>query len=258
MNNVKPIHKIVEGLQKKPAYLLVFGITLLFVGAFVGNSNLDLRLLILAALVCVVLVVVVWMVEIGGRKAAAAGTLPADMNVNTETTEAVKAMLVSSPNDPEPYEKLFAGFSKGDFYAFNAPFAVEEQPGAAFQNTTLETHEERYETEVESCYLFFDIDSLERAKKFFSRLETQISPRTVSDRIQLRLAGTVAMKPDYTFFMGFKGKTPVVILYPSAVVENGVPRHVIYIEGAGDLNSIMTTHFTNFWNGATEAAFPPA
>ena len=164
----------------------------------------------------------------------------------------VQATVVYPPTEKDRYNKLFDGFSDCDFYAFNPPFQVEHA-GAKILKESLKTHQKRYESNVSSRYLFFDKASHENGSHFFDELAKQIGQEKVDKNITRIYWVNVPEVPGYTFFIGKKREKAAIVLYPRAVMENGIPRAVIYIEGAEDLHSILHEFFLKQWNLAKHA-----
>jgi len=163
------------------------------------------------------------------------------------------ATVVYPPTEKDRYNHLFDNFSDSDFYAFNPPFQVEHA-GKKILKESLKTHKKRYESNVSSRYLLFEKESYGNASHFFDELAQQIGQEKV-DRDITRLYWADAPEvPGYTFFIGKKRGKAAIVLYPRAVMENGIPRAVIYIEGAEDLHSILHEFFLKQWNAAKHSA----
>lgn len=169
----------------------------------------------------------------------------------------IHADVIMAPSKKEEYDALFDGIEDGDYYAFNAPFKLEGDPKDRLFEDALKTHEKRYlEGGVTSHYLFFDKPSYDRAKTFFQRLANRIGKDVVEERIRIVNWKDPPEVPDYTFFVGYKGKNkgkkPFCIFYPSATMGEGLPHAIIYIEGAGNLLKILTRHFKEKRDQATQ------
>jgi len=161
----------------------------------------------------------------------------------------VRAAVVYPPTEKDRYHRLFGGFSDCDFFAFNPPFEVEYS-GEKIHEESLGVHKERYESRVKSRYLFFDKRSYENGERFFDVLSRHIGREEVDRNIKRVYRGNAAESPGYTFFIGYKNGTSAIVLYPRAVMENGIPRAVIYIEGAEGLMSILREFFLKQWSGS--------
>ena len=165
----------------------------------------------------------------------------------------VQATVLYPPTEKDRYNRLFDNFSDCDFYAFNPPFEVEHA-GKKILKEALETHRKRYESNVSSRYLFFDKESYRNASHFFDELAKQIGQEKVDKDIERIYWANAPEVPGYTLFIGKKQGKAAVVLYPRAVMENGIPRAVIYIEGAEDLHSILHEFFIKQWNAAKHSA----
>jgi hypothetical protein len=165
----------------------------------------------------------------------------------------VQATVVYPPTEKDRYDKLFDGFSDCDFYAFNPPFQVEHA-GKKILEESLKVHKKRYESKVSSHYLFFDKASYENASHFFDELAKEVGQERVDKDIERVYWADAPEVPGFTFFVGKKGGKAAVVFYPSAVIENGIPRAVIYIEGTEDLHSILHEFFLKQWNLARQSA----
>lgn len=169
------------------------------------------------------------------------------------TIQGIQAGIILTPSKKEEYNALFGGFKNYDYYAFNAPFKLEGQPGDHLFEEALATHEKRYlEGGVKSHYLFFDKDSHDRAQSFFQRLEGRLGKEKLKESIKILNWKNPREVPSYTFFIGYKGKKPVCIFYPSAAVHEGRPEAIIYIEGAEDFFNILKRHFQKKWDEAMQ------
>ena len=155
------------------------------------------------------------------------------------------------PTEKKRYNQLFYGFSNCDFYAFNPPFEVEHA-GEKIHEEALITHKARYNSNVKSRYLLFTKRSHENADRFFSALAEQIGEKKVEFNINRTYWKESPEEPGFTFFIGYKQGTPAIVIYPRAVMENGIPRAVIYIEGAEEFLSILREYFLNQWNKANK------
>ena len=165
----------------------------------------------------------------------------------------VQATVVYPPTEKNRYNRLFDNFSDCDFYAFNPPFQVEHATKKILKES-LKTHKKRYESNVSSHYLFFDKESYENASHFFDELAKQIGQEKVDKDIERIYWVNAPEVPGYTFFIGKKQGKAAIVLYPRAVMENGIPRAVIYIEGAEELHSILHVFFLKQWNVAKHSA----
>jgi len=163
----------------------------------------------------------------------------------------VQATVVYPPTEKDRYNRLFDNLSDCDFYAFNPPFRVEHA-GKKILKEALKTHKKRYGSNVSSRYLFFDNESYQDANHFFDELGKQIGKEKVDKDIERIYWATAPEVPGFTFFIGKKQGKEVIVLYPRAVMEHGIPRAVIYIEGAEDLYSILQEFFLRQWNEATK------
>lgn len=161
----------------------------------------------------------------------------------------VQAAVIYPPTEKDRYNRLFAGFSDCDLYAFNPPFSVE-YAGDQLHREALITHRNRYESNVKSRYLFFDRESYENAQRFFDELAKDIGQEKVDHNIKRTYWKNPPEAVGYTFFIGKKQGKATIILYPSAVMQNGIPKAVIYMEGAEDLLSILREFFIRQWNEA--------
>lgn len=161
----------------------------------------------------------------------------------------VQATVVYPPTEKERYNQLFYGFSDCDFYAFNPPFEVEHA-GKKIHEEALITHKARYDSNVKSRYLLFTKRSHENADRFFSALAEQIGKEKVDSNITRTYWKESPEEPGFTFFIGYKKGTPTIVMYPRAVMGNGIPRAVIYIEGAEELLSILREFFLKQWGAA--------
>ncbi len=164
----------------------------------------------------------------------------------------VHATVVYPPTEKDRYNQLFDNFSDCDFYAFNPPFQVEHA-GKRILKESLKTHKRRYESNVSSHYLFFDNKSYENATRFFEELAKEIGQEKVDRYIERIFWRNAPEVPGYTFFLGKKQGKAAIVLYPHAVMENGIPKAVIYIEGAEDLYCILQEFFLRQWNAAKES-----
>jgi len=161
----------------------------------------------------------------------------------------VQVTVVYPPTEKERYNQLFYGFSDCDFYAFNPPFEVEHA-GKNIHEEALITHKARYDSNVRSRYLLFTKRSCENADRFFDALAEQIGEDKVESNIDRTYWKESQEDPGFTFFIGYKQGTPAIAMYPCAVMENGIPRAVIYIEGAEELLSILREFFLKQWSEA--------
>lgn len=57
----------------------------------------------------------------------------------------------------------------------------------------------------------------------------------------------------YTFFLGKKQGKAAIVLYPHAVMEDGILKAMIYIEGVEDLCCILQEFSLRQWNAAKES-----
>lgn len=165
----------------------------------------------------------------------------------------VQATVVYPPTEKDRYNRLFDNFSDCDFYAFNPPFQVEHA-GKKILKEALKTHKKRYKSNVSSHYLFFDKESHENASHFFDELAKQIGQEKADKDIERIYWAKAPEVPGYTFFIGKKQGKAAIVLYPRAVMENGIPRAVLYIVGAEDLHSILHEFFLKQWNKAVKHA----
>ena len=158
----------------------------------------------------------------------------------------VSADLVWAPTNEEKYKALFGGFT-GKFYAFNPPFQVEEDKGSKQFEDALETHKKRYESVTTAHYLFFDRESLRRAKDFFEELQSKLGKEKFKKVLSIKFWDKEPYTPGYTFFLGEKGEDkPSCILYPSVVMSEGIPEVVVVI-GSVDMYKIMHGHFNKYF-----------
>jgi len=158
----------------------------------------------------------------------------------------ISANVFFPPNEMNRYKQLFNDFS-GSFYAFNPPFKVENT-GDLLYEEAIKSHEKRYLNNVRSRYLFFDKDSFERAQLFFEEIKRKNPKLKIDLKIKQLFCKNSEEKPGYTFFIGKKQDKACIILYPRAVMENGVPRAVIHIEGAEELEAILLDYFSKQWD----------
>jgi hypothetical protein len=161
----------------------------------------------------------------------------------------VQATVIYPPTEKNRYNKLFDNFSDCDFFAFNPPFQVEFA-GDRIHEEALNTHKRRYESKVKSRYLFFDKESYENAERFFDALAKRIGKEKVNENINRIYWENSSEAPGYTYFIGYKHENPAIVLYPSAVLHSGIPRAVIFIEGAQDLLVILREFFLKQWKEA--------
>lgn len=159
----------------------------------------------------------------------------------------VRADVLLNPTQNKEYDRLFKGFGRTTFHAFNPPFKVEGTPGEPRFENALDAHEERYRSNVVSKYLFFDAESHDRAMRFFDALEGRIGKKMRDECIRVRLAESEE-PPAYTFFTGDRKGAPACVFYPSGAMRNGLPQAVFLIEGAGGLVGILEQHFDTFWS----------
>jgi hypothetical protein len=165
----------------------------------------------------------------------------------------VQATIVYPPTENDRYRKLFDGFSNCDFYAFNPPFQVEHA-GKKILQEALRIHKKRYKSSVSSHYLFFDKESYEKATSFFNELANQVEREKLAECIERIYYAKAPEVPGYTFFIGKKEGKPAIVFYPNAVMENGIPRAVIYFEGVEGLHSILQEFFLKQWSLAKLSA----
>lgn len=165
----------------------------------------------------------------------------------------VQATVIYPPTEKDRYNRLFDGFAECDFYAFNPPFEVEHGGDRILEEALL-THEARYRAGVKSRYLFFDRRSYENGEQFFGSLAERTGMEEIDSRISRVCWDNPPELPGYTFFIGRKRGTSAIVLYPRAVMEHGIPRAVIYIEGAEDLLSILRAFFLGQWNDANRGS----
>ena len=162
--------------------------------------------------------------------------------------EYVQTDVIFAISKKEHYDALFDGIEDYDYYAFNPPFKLEGEPEDLSFEDALTTHEKRYlEGNVKSHYLFFTKDSYNRGKTFFQRLEDRIGKERREERIVIDYWENPPEEPDYTFFIGHKGRKPrgksFCIFYPSAAMREGLPDAIIYIEGEEKFFNILLRHF---------------
>jgi acetyl-CoA carboxylase carboxyltransferase component len=89
---------------------------------------------------------------------------------------------------------------------------------------------------------------------FFDELAKQIGQEKADKDIKHIYWAKAPEVPGYTFFIGKKQGKAAIVLYPRAIMENGIPRAVIYILGAEDLHSILHEFFLKQWNKAIKHA----
>lgn len=224
------------------AVLVVEAIFGTLAGASVG---MDRTLLLVGMLVLILTLVAVVTFLAYYRPEALTGLRPPSLPIQAD--------VVYPPTEKDRYNRLFDNFSDCDFYAFNPPFQVEHAGKKIFKES-LRTHEKRYESNVSSHYLFFDKESYGNASLFFYELAKQIGQEKVDKDIERIYWVNTPEVPGYTFFIGKKRGKAAIVLYPRAVVENGIPRAVIYIEGAEDLHSILHEFFLKQWSVAKHSA----
>lgn len=167
---------------------------------------------------------------------------------------AVSAAVVYPPTEIDRYKELFGGFSDSDFYAFNPPFEVEHV-GDKLLSDACAVHEQRYQSGVKSRYLYFNKSQKQNADVFFKEVAENLGIEDITPHVSHQLWENSPEQPNYTFFIGYKNKVPAIILYPSAVMEHGIPKAVIYIEGAEDLLVILKEYFVRQWNMAKKEQF---
>ncbi len=161
----------------------------------------------------------------------------------------VQATVVYPPTEKDRYNQLFYGFSDCDFFAYNPPFEVEHA-GRKIHKEALITHTARYNSNVESRYLLLTERSHDNAERFFSALADQIGKKKVDSNDTRMFWKNSPEEPGFTFFIGYKKGIPAIVMYPRAVMANGIPRAVIYIEGAEELLSILREFFLKQWSEA--------
>jgi hypothetical protein len=154
----------------------------------------------------------------------------------------VYAAVVYPPTEKQRYKDLFGGFKNCDLYAFNPPFQVE-QGGAMVRLEALQVHQRRYKSNVKSHYLFFKQQSNADAGVFFSRLAEMIGRQQLEESVERIHWPNPPEIPCYTFFLGYKDEKSAIILYPAAVMQEGIPQAVMYIEGADELHRILERFF---------------
>ena len=98
----------------------------------------------------------------------------------------------------------------------------------------------------------FNKESYDNAIHFFDQLAGLMGKEKVNESIECIFCEHTAEVPRYTFFLGKKQEKATVVFYPDAVMENGIPRAVIYIEGAEGLHSILQEFFIKQWNIAKQ------
>ena len=171
---------------------------------------------------------------------------------STPKSSNIAAAVVYPPNEKERYEKLFKGFDADRGYiAYNPPFEVEFTAPHVLQKA-VEINAERYNSRTESMYLFFTEQSFLRAQKFFTKVSLEVD-KDLDQIVEKIFWKDTKELPGFTFFLGYKKGLPVIILYPRAVMEEGIPKAVIYIVGAEDLHSILSTFFAKQWNEAKQS-----
>lgn len=172
-------------------------------------------------------------------------------------TSRVHAAVVYPPTEKQRYKDLFDGFNNCDFYAFNPPFQVE-QVGAMLRSEALEVHQRRYKSNVKSRYLFFQHQSYADAEEFFSRLAQTIGRQELEDNVEHVYWPNPQEVPHYTFFLGYKDGKSCIILYPQAVMRDGIPEAVLHIEGADEFHGILERFFLAQWREARKHSGPAA
>lgn len=121
--------------------------------------------------------------------------------------------------DPKKNENIWADF-KGSYYAFNAPFELEEKNYSNSMNEkTLKIHRDRYsDKNFKSNYLYFkgeNHDERETFKRWISNFMNffeNVETAKLGDNLKLYVVeGRI---PDYTFFAGEKNNKSCSIFYP--------------------------------------------
>ncbi len=155
----------------------------------------------------------------------------------------VIAKLVECPGDKSKYLDLFTGFTE-EFYGYNAPFQIDSED-SNINDDVQKTQIERYRNHVKSQYIFFQAEAYNKAIKLVEKMQQNKNWPKHNYKISLIFfEPTKKIKePDYTFFLGKKEKRPVIILYPTVAVQQGVPSSAIYIEGDNGLYNILHQHF---------------
>ncbi|NOY51205.1 MAG: hypothetical protein GXO88_11685 [Chlorobi bacterium] len=161
----------------------------------------------------------------------------------------VKAQVINAPNEKGRYKKIFDGFD-GDFFAFNPYFQVEGIADKLYEEA-ISLHVKRYKNnKTKSKYLFFDKKAFESGRNFFNDIDSKNPNLKLKTKVKSVFAQIDGYKPDYTFFIGYKKGKSCIILYPKALLNNGLPSAVIYIEGAEDIERILINFFMTQWQKA--------
>jgi hypothetical protein len=169
-----------------------------------------------------------------------------DVNINDLP---VKAQVINAPNEKGRYKKIFDGFD-GDFFAFNPYFQVEGIADKLYEEA-VSLHVKRYKNnKTKSKYLFFDKNAFESGRIFFNNIDTKNPKLKLKTKVKTVFVEMDGNKPDYTFFIGYKKGKSCIILYPKALLNNGLPSAVIYIEGAEDIERILINFFMTHWQKA--------
>ena len=247
----KPVPRRASIIETVKTPLGFFTLVVLVVEAILGSVFLksDSPFLSVIALVGAIVIVLALI----GIVAYMAWHRPECLFGERRPSSSVSATVVYPPTDKSRYEKLFDGFSDCDFCAFNPPFKVEDL-GAKLRDEALDVHARRYENSVRSRYLFFETEGFREANRFFDELAARIGKAKVEGHIDRVYWPDRKSVPHYTFFAGHKNGKPAIVLYPSAVMDmdSGIPRAVIYIEGAADLLAILQDFFFKQWKRALE------
>ena len=153
---------------------------------------------------------------------------------------------IVTPGIGKDYANLFGNFDSNEFFAFNAPFQIENE--GVFSAESLRVQSERYQSLKSATYLFSDEESLKRAKSFFDVLNARLS-NTLSGRIRLLCIQdpTVVLDlrqraPSSTYFAGYHQNTPRCVEYQS-VSSAGLPLNARVVEGDVKLEIALLRHF---------------
>ncbi len=172
---------------------------------------------------------------------------PNQQDIDLLRDEGWKELVNIIPYDDLSYTDLFGGIEATIFYAYNAPWKIENVKGSAAWESAIAVHKQRYQSEVRSKYLFFDSASLARAVDFWSDLQTQMDI-DLNTLIEARLLSEVEGKQP-TYFM-WKKESIVDVLYPEPFLINGKPQLVFQTVGNDSIHALLRRSFDEKWERA--------
>jgi hypothetical protein len=168
-----------------------------------------------------------------------------------KSSEDVSILL--DANQKQDYDNLFAGFTKSVFLAYNAPFRIEDFKKRV-RRSARKLHLDRYQNDVEAKYLFFETDDFERAKSFFSELQTDAIEKNSSIDGKIELLYLPEEKaPAYSYFVGYRSDKARCIIYHLGA-DDQLPQAVIVVDEHEGLLGKLEGHFVKQWNVAKESS----